>query len=228
MGLMVIVWRRRFREGALIVLPLLVLWVFNALGHWPMGAFRTNVFTLVYTTAIAGMAFDVPEGDRVRWLAAVPTLIVVALPLFLFERIWHERKHAFAYDSQLPKLMQRLVDVRQKVGKAPLILDRRTCQPWRFYTQFHPTTSKAYAQKLKEGYDDRCLTDDSDIRAALVNTATPRQAAWIVLHPGHNVDRLLRTRQLPELYRISRFEVGPHTVMSFRRRAATMGFTTVR
>src|SRR5688572_13213902 len=208
---------------SLIVLPLLVLWIFNAVGDWPMGAFRTNVFTLVYSTAIASMAFDVPGGSRMRWFAAVPTLVVVGLPLLLFERVWHERKQAFTYDSQLPKLMERLLNIPHDRAQSPLILDRRTCQPWRFYTKFHPVTSQAYAQRLEQAYDDRCLTDDAQIRQALVETATVRQAVWIVLHPGHNVDKLLRSRQLPELYRISRFEVGPHTVMSFRRRAGRFG-----
>ena len=61
MGIMVIAWRRRFREGALILLPMIVLWGFNALGFWPMGAFRVNIFTIAYMTAIAAIAFERPQ-----------------------------------------------------------------------------------------------------------------------------------------------------------------------
>ena len=217
MGLMVIVWRRRWREGALLVLPLLVLWSFNALGHWPMGAFRTNIFTLAYSAAIAGMAFDVPEGSR-RWLATVPTLVVVIAPLVAFEHVWHARKQAFTYDSRMPKLMERLAAIAPPQQRSPLILDRRSCAPWRFYTKFHPVTKKTLGEKLEKSYDARCLTDDAMIRDQLVERSTVKQAVWIVLHVGHDVDRMVRQRRLPELYRISRFEVGPHTVMSFRKR----------
>jgi hypothetical protein len=217
MGLMVVVWRRRIREGTLVILPLLVLWVFNALGHWPMGAFRTNIFTLAYSTAIAAMAFDVPDTSRRRWLAPIPTLLIVVAPFFFFERVWHARKQAFTYDSKMPRLIERLVNIRQ-LTRAPLIVDRRSCAPFRFYTEFHPTTSTAYGELIKKNYDARCLTDDSMVRRQIVERSAVRQAAWIVLHPGHGVDRMLRERRLPEVYRISRFDVGPHTVMSFRRR----------
>ena len=217
MGLMVVVWRRRIREAALVVLPLLVLWLFNALGHWPMGAFRTNIFTLVYSTSIAGMAFDVPETARRRWLAPIPTALIVILPLLVFERVWHARKQAFTYDSKMPKLIERLVNIRQPT-RAPLIVDRRSCPPFRFYTRFHPVTSQAYRQKLEQSYDVHCLTDDSMVRNEIVTRAGVRQAAWSVHHPGHGIDRMLRERRLPEVYRISRFDVGPHTVMSFRKR----------
>jgi hypothetical protein len=218
MGLMVLAWQKRWREALLIVLPLAILWIFNSVGFWPMGAFRTNVFTLAYMTAIAAMAFDVPEGAAMRWFAPIPTLVLVALPLFLFEGVWHARKQAFTYDSQMPDILARLVQLRQARGKAPLILDRRSCQPYRFYTTFHPRTSKEYGTALASSYEIHCLTDDSAIRDSLVELATPRQAVWIILHPGHDVDRMVRSRRLPELYRISRFEIGPHTIMSFRKR----------
>jgi hypothetical protein len=218
MGLMVLGWQRRWRKAALIALPLAVLWLFNALGLWPMGAFRTNLFTLAYTTAVAATAFDLPDTPRSRWLAPVPALIVVVAPMLVFEHVWHSRKQAFTYDSRFPKLIGRLADVRQSRGRAPLILDRRSCPPWRFYTKFHPETKKAYGELMTQSYEAHCLTNDATIPEALRQHATVRQAVWIVLHHGHGVDRLVRQRQLSDLYRISRFDVGPHTVMSFRKR----------
>jgi hypothetical protein len=118
----------------------------------------------------------------------------------------------------MPQVLERLVALRQGNDRAPLILDRRSCAPWRFYTQFHPVTSKLYREILDESYDAHCLLDDAQMRDELVAKATTRQAVWIVLHAGHEVDRMLRQRKMPELYRISRIEVGPHTLMSFRKR----------
>jgi len=218
MGLMVVVWRRRWREGLLIALPLFVMWGFNALGFWPMGAFRTNVFTLAYTTSIAAMAFDVPGDRRFRWLAVLPTVLIVYLPIAVFEGVWHSRKQAFTYDSKFPQLIERLAEIGETREKSPLILDRRSCEPWRFYTQFHPEVSARLAASLAESYDAHCLKNDATIPDELLRRATPRHAVWIVLHIGHGVDKLVKNGTLSPLYRISRFEVGPHTVMSFRRR----------
>jgi hypothetical protein len=218
MGLMVIVWRRRWREGLLIVPPLVVMWCFNALGKWPMGAFRTNVFSLSYLTAIAAMAFDVPGDRRLRWLSAVPTVLLVFLPIALFERVWHARKQAFTYDSKFPELMGKLSSIGENSDTAALLIDRRSCDPWRFYTRFHPEVSAQYTASLEDSYEARCIKDDSKIPDELIAEATTRRAVWIILHVGHNLDMLVRTNRLYPLYRISRFEVGPHTVMSFRRR----------
>jgi hypothetical protein len=218
MGLMVIVWRRRWREGLLLVLPLLVMWCFNAIGRWPLGAFRTNVFTVSYMTAIAAMAFDAPSDRRFRWFAAVPTILLVYLPIAVFEGVWHARKQAFTYDSKFPDLMERLVRIGTNSDTAPLLLDRRSCDPWLFYTQFHPEVSAQLSASLDESYDAECVKTDASIRDELLRHATPRQAVWIVLHVGHGLDAKLRSGSLAPLYRISRFEVGPHTVMSFRRR----------
>jgi hypothetical protein len=216
---MVLAWRRRWREALLIVLPLVVLWMFNAIDRWPMGAFRTNVFTLGYMAAIAGMAFDVPsEGRIARWFWALPTLVMVILPIAVFEQVWHARKQAFTYDSRFPNLLQRMAAIRQTRGKAPLILDRRSCDPWKFYTRFHPKTSRELAPILDKSYDAFCIKNDAKIPEELLARTTQRQATWIILHVGHNLDKLARSGQLWPLGRVSRFEVGPHTVMSFRRR----------
>jgi hypothetical protein len=220
MGLMVMVWRKRWREALLVALPLYVLWAFNALGFWPFGMFRTNVFTVVYTTAIAAMAFDVPSDHKLRWFAPIPALVIVLAPMIVFEGVWHSRKQAFTYDSKIPQLIDRLVRIGEGTdGKAPLILDRRSCDPWRFYTQFHPATRARYAELVAENYDAHCLRNDTLIPSELQKYATTRQAVWIVLHVGHGLDKMVRTGKFAGLYRISRFEVGPHTVMSFRRRA---------
>ena len=218
MGLMVIAWRRRWREGLLIVPPLVVMWCFNALGLWPMGAFRTNVFSLSYLTAIAAMAFDVPGNRRFRWLSAVPTVLVVFLPIAVFEKVWHARKQAFTYDSKFPELMGRLVLIGNNSDTAALLIDRRSCDPWRFYTKFHPEVSAQYEGALADSYDARCIKNDKTIPDELMREATTRRAVWVILHVGHNLDSLVRTGKLYPLYRISRFEVGPHTVMSFRKR----------
>jgi hypothetical protein len=218
MGLMVIAWRRRWREGLLLVVPLLVMWAFNAVGFWPMGAFRTNVFTVVYMSAIAAMAFDVPGDRRLRWFAVLPTVALVFLPIAVFERVWHSRKQAFTYDSKFPQILERLVKIAEKSESAELLLDRRSCDPWRFYTQFHPEVSAKYTPSLEGSYDAHCIKNDATIPDELTRRATTRDAVWIILHVGHSVDRLVKHGKLPTLYRISRFEVGPHTIMSFRRR----------
>src|SRR5882724_1335191 len=47
-GLGVLAYRRRGREALLLASPVVVLVFFNAVGAWPLGAFRANLFALVY------------------------------------------------------------------------------------------------------------------------------------------------------------------------------------
>jgi hypothetical protein len=218
-GLAVLAWRRRIREALLLVLPLVLVLVFNVIKVWPIGPFRSDIFTLVYFSAIAAMSLDGFARDRPRWYSALPALVVVALPLFVFERVWHARKQYLTYDSKFPAIIGRLLSARN-VGDGelePVILDRRSCEPWRFYTQFHPQT-KLLRPRLEARYSVRCLKDDTRMGAELLASASSERPEWIVLHTGHRIAQVLRQPALSVLDRLGRWEIGPHSLMEFRRR----------
>jgi hypothetical protein len=143
--------------------------------------------------------------------------VIVVLPLLLFERIWHDRKQYLAYDSNFPQIVRRL-STRQPVDDQlqPLILDRRSCDPWRFYTQFYPKT-RDLKPRLDARYATRCLKDDALMQQELLASGTEERPEWVVLHTGHRLDRLVRQHQLGSLKVITRWEIGPHSVAALRK-----------
>ena len=84
----------RFRLLVLTMLPIGMHGAFNALGFWPAGVFRTNLFLLVYTAVIAAAAVAI--GSRISagsLLGARPHgLFGSSCRSCLFERTWNARK----------------------------------------------------------------------------------------------------------------------------------------
>jgi hypothetical protein len=140
-GVAVLLRRRRLHECLLLFGPLLVLIFFNAVGRWPFGAFRTNLFLLAYVTPIAGFAFE-PKRLAGRVPALLPGLALVLVPFFALNKHFHTYKHSFAATSYYPDAIARLLDLQLKDrhGEGPelLVLDTRTCAGFRYYTRYHP------------------------------------------------------------------------------------------
>jgi hypothetical protein len=217
-GLVVIALYRRNR-ALLLVLPLVTLALFNALNFWPLGVFRTNVFAVLYSAAIASMGFDLPARAVSQVKDAIPALVLVFAPLLLLDRDRSEHKHALTYTSEFPKAIRRMIEV--KVGadpksKEPLLLDRRSCDPFRFYTQFHPSASRKLRRTIRAQFDVRCISDDTLYRAALIGSL-PREPhhVWTILHTEKPVVRMLRHGQLGASQLTYQENVGPHTLMAF-------------
>jgi hypothetical protein len=145
LGLGLLFRRRQVLAVLLLVLPCLALWLFNALDLWPMGAFRTNLFVLLYATAIAVVPFDGHWEARARWLASLPALLLVVVPLLGFERDWHASKRAQCNDGDLPEALTKLEALRREETSGStdaLLLSYGTCSEWEYYSRIHPDASK--------------------------------------------------------------------------------------
>jgi len=221
-GISVLFARRRFREATLLLLPLCLLWLFNRIGFWPLGAFRTNVFTVAYTSALAAAAFDAPGGDSERWFAPVPALVLVGLPLVLFEPNWGKQKRTFTYDSDFPKVVERLAHLRKPMPEElrdQLVLDRRSCDPWLYYTRYHPKLAQQLGPSLQQSYTAHCLTDDDTQMAEALETGVYRgRRVWVVLHTTQLINHLRRSGDLRRLRIVENKDLGSHTLMAFVRR----------
>ncbi len=140
-GVAVLLRRRRLHECLLLFGPLLVLTFFNAVGRWPFGAFRTNLFLLAYVTPIAAFAFE-PNGVSRRLPSLLPGLALVLLPFFALNKHFHTYKHSCSATSYYPDTIARLLNLQLKDydggGPELLVLDTRTCAGWRYYTRYHP------------------------------------------------------------------------------------------
>jgi hypothetical protein len=219
LGLVVLAAYRRLRLALLIALPLLMVLLFNRLGFWPLGAFRTNVFTLAYSSAVAGMAADLPV-TRARLSSIIPALLLVLLPIALFERTWHEKKLAFTYESRFPDVLKELIARRPPTDeKEVLIFDRRSCHSYRYYSQFDAIGSRLYGPPLAERYEVSCVgNDDRQIATLVRENLSIARSVWLVIHSGKPVDPNIRKGRIRDTRLVSRFDIGGHRVMAFRAR----------
>jgi hypothetical protein len=217
-GLVVIGLRRR-AHALVLVVPLVMLALFNALRLWPLGVFRANVFAIVYTAGIACMAFELPARALAKLWDAVPALVLVFVPLALLDKGWSDHKEALTYSSEFPTAIRRLLEVKLGADpktREPLLLDRRSCDPFRFYTQFHRSASRRIKRALKRQFEVRCIADDTRYRQALV-AAVPREPghAWTILHEAKPVTRMVNKGQLGETQVTYLERVGAHTLLAF-------------
>ncbi|HTU63763.1 MAG TPA: hypothetical protein VMF89_35105, partial [Polyangiales bacterium] len=138
-GILLLGRQRRWPELALLGLPLVTLTLFNWLGAWPLGAFRTNLFLLAYTCPLAAATLDVPRLPQLR--LAVPALLLLLLPLLAFERDWHRSKHFVAANCPIWPIVSGLQELQSTAYSGPpepLVLDAYTCKVWEYYFGLHP------------------------------------------------------------------------------------------
>ena len=102
-GIGVMVRQRRMREALFFLSPTLVCAVFNLLGYWPFGVFRTNLFLLAGMSAIAPLGLDRREQPKHAWTPLVPVALLVVLPVFLSRHDWGMTKR-LAGSSQMPQI----------------------------------------------------------------------------------------------------------------------------
>jgi len=207
--------RRRFRELLLLLLPIGVVWVFNAARIWPFGLFRANLFMLGYSAAIAAMSFDRPS---LRWPAVralIPASVLILIPIFWFENGWGPTKRALTYTSQFPEVVVWLSEQPYAKGRPPatLLIDRKSCDPWRYYVEFNPTTSRL-RRKLERAYRARCIDSDGRLGDAVMSALdTEERPLWLLFN--------IRTRTKPVIASVkdraeivSRATRGRHTAIA--------------
>jgi hypothetical protein len=165
------------------------------------------------------MAADMPLA-RARITSVLPALVLVLLPIGLFERTWHEKKLAFTYESRFPDVLKELIARRSPDDdKEILIFDRRSCHSYRYYSQFDAVGSRLYGPPLAERYDVSCVgNDDRQIASIVRENLSFSRSVWLVIHSGKPVDPNIRKGRIRDTRLVSRFDIGGHRVMAFRAR----------
>jgi hypothetical protein len=159
-GTVVLFRRRRLHELLLLLGTLGVLTLFNAIGRWPYGAFRTNLFLLAYVTPLAAVAFDWRwRRSQSRWLAPIPALALVVLPFFVLNEHFHAYKSSFTATSYFPEIIDHLLRQQGKdYAKGPelLLMDTRSCADWRYYVRYHPRMAPRRFELENERFRLKC------------------------------------------------------------------------
>jgi hypothetical protein len=212
-GIVSMIWRKRFREATLLLLPLGVLIAFNFGGYWPLGAFRTNLFLVGNTAAIAAMAFDETTPRRTPIGATVPATILIVVPLLFFENGLPPTKRALTFVSEFPTIVEYLAKYAPEPPgpRQHLILGRGTCFSWKYYLRYYPKT-RHLRTKLEAGFDAQCLMTKEELDPTLDRlTTSSTTPTWLV--------RGIKEPQAknPKLERIEFLEAGLHVVSAYVR-----------
>ena len=191
-GLGVLVWRRRFHELLLLAGPLVVLTLFNWIGRWPFGAFRTNLFLLAYVTPLCAVAFDFPRTER-PWLAALPAAALIVAPFFFLNQHFHSQKHTFAASSYFPDVIEYLLRTQGDRYRGPrelLAMDTRSCADWRYYVRYHPRWSERRNELEIERFSIKCGRSTRGLLTRSAAAAERGQRIWGVASGDQQLEEL--------------------------------------
>jgi hypothetical protein len=212
-GIVAMFWRKKYREATLLLLPLAVLFAFNQVGLWPFGVFRANVFMVVNTAGIAAMALDQASPQRRPFATIVPGSLLIVIPFFFFEDGWPPTKRAMTRVSEFPAVLEWLAEraPAPPAERQTLLLARGNCDPWRFFSKYHPRT-KSLRSRLEAAFEVQCIEG----REALVPTlnrltTSPTRPTWLV----HGLKEPRRKDR--DIERVEVFEAGLNAVSAYVR-----------
>ncbi len=191
-------FRRRFEDLLLLFLPLFCVVLLNAIGEWPIGAFRTNLYLCSYSLLIAGVGVDLlaTSAGRIYALASVIAFVTV-LPGFAFGFDWRLRKriwtrHQYAREILAELRSQRQAQLRKnpKAKPTPLFLDAQTFEPQNFYLDVVPDTKEEYRRFFKKHFKQENWSGfqrrlERDLKKKLEASSQP---VWIVISKRRTMD----------------------------------------
>lgn len=163
----------------LLVGPLAVLVLFNLAGRWPLGFFRVNLFTLVYTLTTAMVALDhwLASSASGRWRRAALILLFAILPRLSFNPPLASIKvsRPWAAHSELRKILHALA-AQPTTGRPPLFADYYSYQSLSFYETLHPNPPRT---RLAHRFRLQRTMTVPDVERALRQSRDPE--AWVLV-----------------------------------------------
>lgn len=163
-GLAWLARRRSFEKLALLWSPLLLLMLFNLLGRWPAGAFRSNAFYVPFAILLASFGAEwLPARARLSvlgfglagalWLSAL-----VFRPHLLRKELW--TKTGFITEAMM------LLPPKPPRDQRVLVMDFESCRPWDYYTQYDRPFAERGA-RLRRNYQEKCLRSGAKLSAEM-------------------------------------------------------------
>lgn len=158
LGIVALVRKRR-EQALLWLLPLAAVVIVNAIGKWPLGQFRTNLFTCVYLFPLPVLALELLLELRVRSLGwALSALIGLHVVLgFSYGFHWGDRKRIWCQSGYSREVLAALYELRSeqraerpRVKRARLVLDLYSHKAFDYYLKLHPTLSQRYKDFRKQ------------------------------------------------------------------------------
>ncbi|HEY1100184.1 MAG TPA: hypothetical protein VGF99_14705, partial [Myxococcota bacterium] len=199
-GVVSMLVRRRWRVLVLLVLPFALTLLFNILGQWPWGLFRTNFYLLPLALLIATVGMDQVVDMLVRLHPRLPQVAAVAAavgfaaaaPRWAFhfdEKITRSQTSESAVHTAMDALraIEEQTPTTTPPTKPVLLMDNHACGIFRYYKEHHTEASRQHRDWFDAHVDVRCVEPGADWFAFLdAQRATP---AWVMTVP-----RSLRTK----------------------------------
>lgn len=194
-GLTVIVTQRRVRDAALFLSPALVCALFNYLGLWPFGLFRTNLFMLAGMTAVASLGFDWKGREKFAWTVPIPVALLVLLPFLAFQSDWGAKK-TVVLSSQMAEMVEQLLQFgeREHSKRDPFFLDHNSFNVFRYYVRHHAKTSKLRPEVDRQ-FAYQYKRKAKDVFRA-VRKLRPNKRAWIMVRDREQPPADIRPQEM--------------------------------
>lgn len=122
---------RRHQLAALLLTPWGVMIVFNVVGAWPYGLFRTNTFMLLYTLLLCAIGLDavvtfVSARNRLRpvAIALAGVLVVLTLP-YEVQALAHKGSGTLTGETAVLAALERIYEFEEGVAVSAPVDDER-------------------------------------------------------------------------------------------------------
>ena len=143
-GCTAIVVRRQWTIVALFLSPWLVTLAFNQLGQWPYGLFRTNVFLLSYTIALAALGVDALLAPLFKRRSAAAVVVFAAIAIAFphdLAAFGQKRAGTLTAEASVRTALEKIRDVERGEGKKaerPLVvMDGHACGISNYYRDYN-------------------------------------------------------------------------------------------
>jgi hypothetical protein len=187
----------------LLLLPLATLVAVNALGKWPFGQFRTNLFLCVYLFPLPLLAMD-RAAQLLGWRRQLPLLGLVLLDVLgswslSFDLEGHKR--IWGYDGSAREVLPVLYQLRKEelarhpnAKRARLVVDLFTAKPFEYYLRLHPQFSREYAD-FEQQFDIDKVSSNRIAEIAKWRLANSRRPVYAVAAKSSSFAALQRLAQ---------------------------------
>ncbi len=143
LGLVALCIRKDLKNGLLICSPILTLVIFNFMGHWPFGPFRTNLFMFSYFILVTLYGIDFLVGSK-RWTLRIPSVSVLILCAFMLQAPLDWSRYKSKPNSSIGAVIETILDyhLNRSGSEAPQIVqpiilaDLHSYYPLVYYFQY--------------------------------------------------------------------------------------------
>jgi hypothetical protein len=159
-GLIIMAIKRDFYFFLLFASPIFVVIIFNVLGYWPWGLFRTNLFLFIYFLFVSFYAWETCINFFQHRSTRSKMCVITVMILLLLARLPFP-VDVYAYkvlgagsNSEMPQLLNVLVQSSQKEGsnekcqKGRIGVDGHSLGQIHYYLNIHPQWKKHFEQSF--------------------------------------------------------------------------------